>query len=230
VEWGELARGALIAKPQAGGFLADASQQSCCRMQLWGVDMTQEIDRLFAQIHKAEDEIERLLEAGRAQFRYRIAKGKARFDAEIAGEHKRLRTGLLRYLAQTPLRHILTAPLIYGMLIPFLFLDVSLTVYQWVCFSAWGIGRVPRGRYLVFDRHRLGYLNVIEKANCLYCGYGNGLLAYAREIAGRTEQYWCPIRHATQIRGAHSRYADFVDYGDAEGYRARLKELREKLR
>ena len=192
--------------------------------------MTQEIDQLFAQIHKAEDEIERLLEASRAQFRYRIAKGKARFDAGIAGEHKMLRTSLMRYLTQTPLRHILTAPFIYGMLIPFLILDVSLTVYQWICFSAWGISRVRRGPYIVLDRHRLGYLNAVEKANCLYCSYGNGLLAYAREIAGRTEQYWCPIRHATQVRGAHSHYAEFVDYGDAQGYRARLEELRAKLR
>lgn len=192
--------------------------------------MKQEIDRLFEQIHDAEDEIERLLETSRAQVRYRMAKGKAHFDAEIAREHKRLRTSLLRYFGQTPLRHYLTAPLIYGMLIPFLFLDVSLTVYQWICFSAWGISRVRRGPYLVFDRHLLGYLNAVEKVNCLYCGYGNGLLAYAREIAGRTEQYWCPIRHATQVRGAHAHYAEFVDYGDAEGYRDRLNELREKLR
>ena len=192
--------------------------------------MKQEIDRLFAQIHDAEDEIERLLETSRAQFRYRIAKGKAHFDAEIASEHKRLRTSLLRYLAETPLRHYLTAPLIYGMLIPFLFLDASLTVYQWICFPAWGISRVRRGPYLVFDRQLLGYLNAVEKVNCFYCAYGNGLLAYAREIAGRTEQYWCPIRHATQVRGAHSHYAEFVDYGDAQGYRDHLNELRGKLR
>ena len=191
--------------------------------------MRQEIDRLFAQIHAAEDEIERLLETSRSQFRYRIAKGKARFDAEIALQHKRMRTGILRYLAQTPLRHLLAAPFIYGMLSPFMILDVSLTVYQWICFSAWGISRVRRRPYIVMDRHRLGYLNAIEKTNCLYCSYANGLLAYAREIAGRTEQYWCPIRHATQVRGPHARYANFIDYGDAEGYRAKLEELRAKL-
>ena len=191
--------------------------------------MRQEIDRLFAQIHAAEDEIERLLETSRSQFRYRIAKGKASFDAEIALQHKRMRTGILRYLAQTPLRHLLAAPFIYGMLIPFMILDVSLTVYQWICFSAWGISRVRRRPYIVMDRHRLGYLNAIEKTNCLYCSYANGLLAYAREIAGRTEQYWCPIRHATQVRGPHARYANFIDYGDAEGYRAKLEELRAKL-
>jgi hypothetical protein len=31
------------------------------------------------------------------------------------------------------------------------------------------------------DRHRLGYLNVIEKANCVYCSYANGVVAYVRD-------------------------------------------------
>ena len=48
---------------------------------------------------------------------------------------------------------------------------------------------MPRGQYIVIDRHRLKYLNAIEKLNCVYCGYGNGVIAYARDIAGRTEQY-----------------------------------------
>jgi len=32
------------------------------------------------------------------------------------------------------------------------------------------------------DRHHLAYLNVIEKLNCEYCGYANGVFAYVREI------------------------------------------------
>lgn len=39
-----------------------------------------------------------------------------------------------------------------------------------------------RGDYIVVDRHHLAYLNVIQKINCVYCGYGNGLIAYARKI------------------------------------------------
>jgi len=74
------------------------------------------------------------------------------------------------------------------------------------------------------------YLNAIEKVNCVYCGYANGVLAYVREIAGRTEQYWCPIRHAKPVREAHAHYLEFVDFGDAEGYHRRLPMLREKLK
>ena len=192
--------------------------------------MNDEIDRLFTQIRDLEDDIQRRLDTHREQFKYRLSHGKAVFEAEIRSVHRRLRTSVPRYLKEAPLRHIAVAPVIYGMVIPFALLDISLTIYQWICFSAWGIARVTRRNYVVVDRHRLAYLNVIEKLNCVYCGYGNGVIAYAREIAARTEQFWCPIRHATQIRGAHARYKDFVDYGDAEGYRARLEELRAKLR
>ena len=192
--------------------------------------MNDELDRLFAKIHAIEDEIEQHLTARRAPFKYRLTKGKAAFEPEVKQVHRGQRMGVFRYLREAKLKHVVTVPVIYATAIVFALLDLFLTVYQWICFSAWGICRVARRDYIVIDRHRLGYLNAIEKLNCVYCGYANGVLAYAREIAGRTEQYWCPIRHATQIRGAHSRYKEFVDYGDAAGYRARLDALRAKLR
>jgi hypothetical protein len=51
------------------------------------------------------------------------------------------------------------------------------------------------------------------------------LIGYVREIASRTEQYWCPIKHARRVIGTHSRYALFEDYGDAEGYRKWLEQF-----
>jgi len=88
---------------------------------------------------------------------------------------------------------------------------------------------VPRADFIVIDRHHLAYLNVFERLNCAYCGYGNGVIAYVREIAGRTEQYWCPIKQARQPRDPHHRYYDFLDYGDARGYRQSLEDFRERL-
>jgi hypothetical protein len=102
-------------------------------------------------------------------------------------------------------------------------LDLSVTIYQAVCFPAYGIEKVHRKDYLVFDRHHLAYLNALEKLNCAYCSYANGLIAYVREIAARTEQYWCPIKHARRVIGAHPHYSRFEDFGDAEGYRKRLE-------
>jgi hypothetical protein len=192
--------------------------------------MTDEIDRLFAQIHGLERQIEQRLEEQRTHLRYRLARGRAEFEAEATEVHRRLRTGLVRYLRETPWRHLAVAPVIYAVIVPLALLDLSLSLYQWICFSVWRIAKVRRRDHIVFDRHRLAYLNAIEKLNCLYCSYANGVIGMAREIAGRTEQYWCPIRHALRPRGPHANYRAFVDYGDAAAYRERLEELRAKLR
>jgi hypothetical protein len=101
-----------------------------------------------------------------------------------------------------------------------------------ICFRLYGIPPVTRASYIIVDRQHLNYLNVFEKLNCVYCGYGNGVISYAREITSRTEQYWCPIKHARKILDAHPRYNTFLDYGDATeypvriiGFRAALKEV-----
>ena len=78
----------------------------------------------------------------------------------------------------------------------------------------------------MIDRHRLPYLNAVQKLNCLYCGYGNGVIAYAREIIARTEQFWCPIKHARRTHGAHARTSKFVDFGDADAWETQRVEIR----
>lgn len=80
------------------------------------------------------------------------------------------------------------------------------------------ISEVDRSDFITVDRHRLAYRNVIEKLNCVFCGYANGVLTYAREIAARTEQYWCPIKHASRILGTHSRYAEFLTTATQTGF------------
>ena len=90
--------------------------------------------------------------------------------------------------------------------------------------------RVKRTEYVVVDRHQLAYLNGIQKLNCIYCGYANGVVAYTREIVSRTEQYWCPIKHARHVKTPHELYRQFLDYGDADGFRERLDGYRERLR
>jgi hypothetical protein len=103
-------------------------------------------------------------------------------------------------------------------------------MYQWICFPIYKINKVKRSDYIVIDRHRLYYLNLIEKLNCLYCSYFNGLMGYISEIAARTEQYWCPIRHAKRLKSMHNNYKHFFDYGDSENFRNGLNDLRKKLK
>lgn len=127
--------------------------------------------------------------------------------------------GLVRYVLNAGLMHVITAPVIYSLIVPIVLLDIFVTVYQAVCFPVYGIQKVKRSDYLIFDRYHLAYLNLLEKINCAYCSYANGLLAYAREIAGRTDQYWCPIKHARHIIAAHEGYDRFAEFGDAKAFR-----------
>ena len=135
----------------------------------------------------------------------------------------------MRYLADTSRRHLVSAPDIYSMILPLLFLDLCVFVYQWVCIPLYRIARVKRRDDFAFDREQLAYLNLVEKLNCGYCAYSNGLLAYVQEIVARTEQYWCPIKHARRVLNSHAHYPAFVDFCDAQAYRQELKSLRRQL-
>jgi len=135
----------------------------------------------------------------------------------------------VKYLLESSLLNVLSAPIIYSGFIAFMMLDLFLCCYQAICFPIYRIPKVKRSEYLLFDREDLPYLNIIEKFNCFYCSYGNGLSAFAREITARTEQYWCPIKHARRIRAAHDRYPRFFEYGDAESYAKGLERLRKEL-
>jgi hypothetical protein len=134
-------------------------------------------------------------------------------------EHRRHRRSSWKHLRTTRLLVILSSPLIYACVLPFLLLDASVAIFQLVCFPIYGIPRVRRKDYLVFDRGRLAYLNTIEKVGCIYCSYANGLLALITEIAARAEQHFCPIKHAHRLAQTHSRYGTFLPYGDARAYR-----------
>ena len=183
-------------------------------------------DELRARLWALQQELEVEAERLRVQFAQRLTDG----GEQLRRRQAALRRRLLPYVLRARPAHLLTVPVIYGLVVPLFVLDLALTVYQQVCFRAWGIERVHRGRYFAFDRHRLAYLNVIEALNCEYCAYANGLLGYAREIAGRTEQYWCPVRHAARVAAPHRQYQQFVAYGDGEAYRRELPILRRRLR
>ena len=157
---------------------------------------------------------------------YELRKGKVWFSEEIKREHRRLKTSLLRYVLRSRIFAILTAPFIYACFIPFALLDLFVSIYQAVCFPVYGIPKARRRDYMAIDRNKLRYLNALEELNCMYCSYANGLLAYVVEIAGRTEQHWCPIRHARRVQHTHDRYSHFLPHGDASAYRERIEKVR----
>jgi hypothetical protein len=139
---------------------------------------------------------------------------------------KKFRLSVAKTLFPLHIRHVLSMPFIYGLIIPIVILDISVEIYQNICFRLYKIPLVKRREYILFDRNHLSYLNVIEKFHCAYCSYANGVFAFAREIAGRTEQYWCPIKHAKKRKDAHEYYDDFFEYLDGEGFRKKGEEKR----
>ena len=149
---------------------------------------------------------------------------------ELGPYYRAFKPPLLRYLLGGDVATVLAAPVIYSLIVPFVLLDAWVSLYQACCFRAWGLSPVRRRAYFSIDRHRLAYLNGLEKLNCLYCSYANGVIAYVREIAARTEQYWCPIRHARRVRHPHERYGSFAAYGDAAGFRRTLPSQRAALK
>jgi hypothetical protein len=127
------------------------------------------------------------------------------------------RTSFLRFIL-----NCLTMPIIWAPL-PFLaILDIMMEIYHRVCFPVYGIEYVKRSEYIqVLDRSKLQYLHVFEKLGCMYCGYVNGCLLYMKEIAGRTEYYWCGIMHANKSgfkpqpnQDKFARYNDEDDFDD----------------
>jgi hypothetical protein len=191
--------------------------------------MGRDIGRLLEEMRDIQEQLEQFFDEARERFRYTLEGGRVRFSMEMQQLHLRYRVSSLRYLLDADLLSVLTAPLVYLMIVPLVFMDAGLTLYQQTCFRAYGVPRVRRRDYLVNDRHKLGYLNTVEKINCTYCGYANGMVAYAREIVARTEQYWCPIRHARRVSYAHLRYPKFFAYGDAASYQQGLAGKRGEL-
>ena len=191
--------------------------------------MNEQITRILSQMAALEADLRALVHDQESRMFFQIKGKRVEFERSVKAAHRKLKKNFFRWLVSNRPQNLITGPIIYGMLVPMLMLDLCVSFFQWACFPIYGIVKVRRGDYIVFDRHHLGYLNFIEKFHCTYCEYGNGLMAYMREILARTEEYFCPIKHAHKILGTHRHYNRFLDYGDAADYEARLEEFRVAL-
>lgn len=124
------------------------------------------------------------------------------------------------------INNIISLPFIAFLIVPFLLLDICVEFYHRICFPLYGIPIVDRSKYLVFDRYKLNYLNTVQKTNCAYCAYINGLLKYITELGAQTEKYWCAIKHGRKDVIYPEHHKDFIEYGDEAAF---YKNYKQKL-
>lgn len=186
--------------------------------------MSSRISELTKKIDELYQELKQEYQKAAEKYGFKLSGRKVVFMEAFREKNKKFKENLLRYVFTAKIRHLLSMPFIYSMIVPVVILDIFLWIYQTCAFPLYGIPKAKRRDYIIYDRKFLDYLNLIQKIHCLYCTYANGLFAYAVEIAGRTERYWCPIKAANHPKAPHSQYADFADYGDAEGFKEKFNE------
>ena len=186
----------------------------------------QEIEDIIEKINNLEKILSLEIQKKEKEFFYKINRKKIEFKKSTKQYHKTLATKIHAYILNAAILNILTASIIWFCLVPAVLMDIAVSTYQFLCFSVYKIPKVHWNDYIVVDRQALRYLNAVEKINCVYCGYFNGLIAYMQEIGARTEQYWCPIKHARKIGHIHSRYKYFLEYGDGANYRNEIEKIR----
>ena len=181
--------------------------------------MQSTINEILKKIEALQKDLKSEYEKVLEKYGYEIEKGKVIFLESMRARNAKFKENLFKYVFTADFKQLVSVPFIYSVFFPLVALDIFIWFYQTFAFPLYGIPKVKRSDYIVYDRQFLDYLNLIQKVNCIYCTYANGLLAYVSEIAGRTERYWCPIKAARNPRQInHAYYRDFADYGDAKGF------------
>ncbi len=181
--------------------------------------MISKINEILKDIEQKKKELFKEYELLKETYSFYLEWRKVIFSKKTKEYNKKFKEWIFKYIFTAKVRHLLSAPFIYGMIFPALFLYIFLIIYQQTCFRLYGIPFVKRKNYIIYDRRYLDYLNIIQKANCLYCSRVNWLFSYAVEVAGRTEKYWCPIKASKNMKWWHSRQRYFADYGDPEWFK-----------
>jgi len=191
--------------------------------------MSEKIKQIIEEIEALEEQLKEEIATQEDHIAYEIKNGYVRFEQDSLAKQKEKMKKIIAYLKDVPFLHLISSPLVYIMILPAMVFDLMLYVYQQVIFRIYRFEFIKRNEYIVFDRHYLAYLNPIEKINCLYCSYFNGLMHYAAEISAKTELYFCPIKHAKKVAYKHRYYKDFLSYGNERDFQEKFQELREKL-
>ena len=107
-----------------------------------------QIDELLERIQALQEQ----LEDEYRQSRETLQDKQRQLAEEVQRQQRRYKIGLFRFLLRSRLLVMLSAPVIYLGWIPFLLMDLFVTVYESICFPIYRIPKVRRRDYLVFAR------------------------------------------------------------------------------
>ena len=186
--------------------------------------MKTNIAKIIGQIEKLNENLKAEYNRLAKKYGFTVHQGKVVFLAKFKKRNRQFKVPVWQDVLSQSIRHLFSLTFIYMMIIPAVILDIFISVYHFVAFPLYGIPKVKRKDFIVYDRRFLDYLNVMQKVHCLYCSYVNGLFAYSMEIAARTERYWCPIKAASKPRVNHGWYNEFADYGNPEEWREKVND------
>ena len=189
--------------------------------------MKSKINKILEDIKLKKEELLLEYEELKEKYGFKIEWKKIVWNTEAKKELEKSKKSLSDTIFWTEFRELLSIPFIWMMIIPAFILDIGLFIYQNTAIRLYKIPLAKRSDYVIFDRRQLAYLNIIQKLNCVYCSYFNWIMQYAVEIAGRTEKYWCPIKHARKKIWTHDWEDFFADYWDAEGFKETFCNLKE---
>src|ERR1700754_1594768 len=96
--------------------------------------MTTQLDTLTEKLRSVEAEIEVEMAKRREEMRFHVVNRKIVFEHEASQVHREIKTSAMRYLIDVGPLVILVAPVIWSLIIPMMLLDLSLMVYQAICF------------------------------------------------------------------------------------------------
>ena len=189
--------------------------------------MNSKISKIIFEIKQKKQELKIEYEKLKEKYGFKIEWKKIIWKKDKLEELKKYKKSIIDTIFWARVREILSIPFIYSMIIPAIILDLFLFIYQQIAIRLYKIPITKRSDYIVFDRRELVYLNILQKINCMYCSYFNWLMQYAVEVAGRTEKYWCPIKHVRKKAWEHNWEEYFADYWDVELFKKTFCSIKE---
>lgn len=178
----------------------------------------QRIAKILETIEKLKKDLRKEYLGLQEKYDFFVQKRKIVFSLGAKNKQRAQKMNVWIYALTPDIKHLISMPFIYWMIFPAIILDIFLYFYQWAALLFYWIPRAERKDYFIYDRRFLVYLNIIQKFNCLYCSYVNWLFAFAVEVGSRTEQYWCPIKHAVNSDSEHKYFKYYSDYWDPEWF------------